>query len=122
MEPTLYSDVSNQMRIAREEIFGPVLVAIPFSGEDEAVAIANDTPFGLGSGVFTSDLGKAHRMIQRLESGTVYVNTYNMVYPQSPFPAWKQSGNTAERGHHGLLENTRYKNVIIDIGNEPIGW
>ena len=122
IQPTLFGDVSNDMRVAREEIFGPVLVAIPFADEDEAVAIANDTPYGLGSGIFTTDLCKAHRMIRRLESGTVYVNTYNMIYPQSPFPSWKQSGNAVERGHHGLLENTRYKNVIIDISGKSIPW
>jgi len=122
VEPTLFAGVTNQMRIAREEIFGPVLVAIPFDGEDEAVAIANDTPYGLGSGVFTKDLGKANRVLRRLHAGTVYVNTYNQVYPQSPFPGWKQSGIGVERGMHGLLENTRYKNVIMDISGRPISW
>ena len=122
VEPTLFSGVNNGMRIAREEIFGPVLAAIPFDGEDEAVEIANDTPYGLGSGVFTKDLGKAHRVLRRLHSGTVYVNTYNQVYPQSPFPSWKQSGNAVERGMHGLVENTRCKNVIMDISGKPITW
>ena len=114
--------MNNNMRIAREEIFGPVLVAIPFEGEDEAVEIANDTPYGLGSGVFTKDLSKANRVLRRLHAGTVYVNTYNQVYPQSPFPGWKQSGIGVERGMHGLLENTRYKNVIMDISGKPISW
>ena len=122
IEPTLFGDVTNKMRIAQEEIFGPVLVAIPFSDEDEAVEIANDTVFGLGSGIFTTNAAKAHRVARRLEAGTVYINTYNMVYPQSPFPSWKQSGNTVERGHHGLLENTRCKNVIMDISDKPIAW
>jgi len=122
LEPTLFGDVSNRMRIAREEIFGPVLVAIPFADEEEAVAIANDTRYGLGSGIFTTDLAKAHRVARRLEAGTVYINTYNMVYPQSPFPAWKHSGIGVERGHHGLLEYTRYKNVIMDISGKPIAW
>jgi acyl-CoA reductase-like NAD-dependent aldehyde dehydrogenase len=122
IEPTLFAGVTNHMRVAREEIFGPVLVAIPFEGEDEAVAIANDTPYGLGSGIFTKDLGKAHRVLRRLHAGTVYVNTYNQVYPQSPFPGWKQSGIGVERGMHGLLENTRYKNVIMDISGRPISW
>ena len=122
IEPTLFADVSNDMKIAQEEIFGPVLVAIPFEGEEEAVRIANDTPYGLGSGVFTTDAAKAHRMIRAIHSGTVYVNTYNQVYPVSPFPAWKQSGIGVERGLHGLLENCRYKNVIMDISGEPIPW
>lgn len=122
VEPTLFTDASNDMRVAREEVFGPVLVAIPFDDEDQAVEIANDSPYGLGSGVFTTNQGRAHRMIRRLESGTVYVNTYNMVYPQAPFPAWKQSGNAVERGMQGLHENTRYKNVVMDISGEAIQW
>ena len=122
IEPTLFSHVSNKMRIAQEEIFGPVLVVIPFADEDEAVAIANDTIYGLGNGIFTTDLAKAHRVLRRLESGTVYVNTYNMIYPQSPFPSWKHSGNAVERGLHGLCENTRFKNVIMDISGKPIQW
>ncbi|MHB8996877.1 MAG: aldehyde dehydrogenase family protein [Armatimonadota bacterium] len=122
LEPTLFADVDNSMRIAQEEIFGPVLVAIPFEDEADAIRIANDTPYGLGSGVFTTDASRAQRMIRALHSGTVYVNCYNAVYPTSPFPAWKQSGIGVERGLHGLLENCRYKNVIQDISDEPIGW
>ncbi len=122
IEPTLFTDATNEMRVAREEIFGPVLVAIPFEDEEDAVRIANDTPYGLGSGVFTSNADRAQRMIRALDSGTVYVNTYNQVYPQSPFPGWKQSGTGVERGIHGLLENVRYKNVIMDISGEPIPW
>lgn len=122
IEPTLFTDVTNDMRIAREEIFGPVLVAIPFETEEEAVRIANDTPYGLGSGVFTTNGDRAMRMARAIHSGTVYINTYNQVYPQSPFPGWKQSGTGVERGIHGLLENVRYKNVIMDISGEPIPW
>jgi acyl-CoA reductase-like NAD-dependent aldehyde dehydrogenase len=122
VEPTLFTNATNEMRVAREEIFGPVLVAIPFEGEEEAVRIANDTPYGLGSGVFTTNADRAQRMVRAIHSGTVYVNTYNQVYPQSPFPGWKQSGTGVERGIHGLLENVRYKNVIMDISGEPIDW
>jgi len=122
MEPTIFSHVTNDMTIAQEEIFGPVVCVIPFADEEEAIALANDTPYGLGSGVFTTDLAKANRVIRRLQAGTVYVNTYNQVYPQSPFPGWKQSGIGVERGLHGLLENTRLKNVIMDLTDEPIPW
>ncbi len=122
IEPTLFADVTNDMRIAREEIFGPVLVAIPFEDEADAIRIANDTPYGLGSGVFTTNASRVQRMVRAIHSGTVYVNCYNAVYPTSPFPAWKQSGLGVERGLHGLLENCRFKNVIQDISDEPIGW
>ncbi len=122
IEPTLFTDATNDMQVAREEIFGPVLVAIPFEDEEEAVRLANDTPYGLGSGVFTTDADRVQRMVRALDSGTVYVNTYNQVYPQSPFPGWKQSGTGVERGMHGLLENVRYKNVIMDVSGESIGW
>ncbi|NPV45635.1 MAG: aldehyde dehydrogenase [Armatimonadetes bacterium] len=122
IRPTLLADVDNKMRVAQEEIFGPVLVAIPFKDEDDAIRIANDTPYGLGSGVFTRNGARAQRVLRALQSGTVYVNCYNAVYPTSPFPAWKQSGIGVERGLHGLLENCRYKNVIMDISEQPIGW
>jgi acyl-CoA reductase-like NAD-dependent aldehyde dehydrogenase len=122
IEPTLFADATNDMRIAREEIFGPVLVAIPFKDEADAIRLANDTPYGLGSGVFTRNGSRAQRVVRALHAGTVYVNCYNAVYPTSPFPAWKQSGIGVERGRHGLLENCRYKNVIMDISEAPIPW
>jgi len=122
VRPTLLTDCTNEMSVSCDEVFGPVLVAIPFENEADAVAIANDTPYGLGSGVFTTDADRAARMARALHSGTVYINTYNQVYPQSPFPGWKQSGTGVERGIKGLLSYVRYKNVIQDISGEPIGW
>lgn len=122
IEPTLFADARNDMRIAREEIFGPVLVAIPFSDEEEAVKLANDTPYGLGAGVFTTNVSRAQRMVRAVQAGTVFVNCYHAAYPTCPFPAWKQSGVGVERGLHGLLENCRYKNVIEDISEQPIPW
>ncbi len=122
VRPTLLTDCTNDMSVSCEEVFGPVLVAIPFEDEAEAVEIANDTPYGLGSGVFTTDADRARRMASALKSGTVYVNTYNQVYPQSPFPGWKQSGTGVERGMQGLYTYMRYKNVIQDISGEPIGF
>ncbi len=122
VRPTLLTGATNAMSVSCEEVFGPVLVAIPFEDEAEAVAIANDTPYGLGSGVFTTDADRARRMVRALQSGTVYVNTYNQVNPQSPFPGWKQSGTGVERGMRGLFTYMRYKNVIQDISGEPIGW
>ncbi|MCD6360164.1 MAG: aldehyde dehydrogenase, partial [Armatimonadetes bacterium] len=122
VEPTLLTDCTNDMRVVREEIFGPVLVAVPFEDEEDAIRIANDSPYGLGAGVFTTSADRIARMVRAIHSGTVYVNTYNQVYPQSPFPGWKQSGTGAERGMYGLMQYMRYKNVIQDISGEPIGW
>ncbi len=122
VRPTLLTGATNAMSVSCEEVFGPVLVAIPFEDEAEAVAIANDTPYGLGSGVFTTNADRARRMVRALQSGTVYVNTYNQVFPQSPFPGWKQSGTGVERGMRGLFTYMRYKNVIQDISGAPIGW
>ncbi len=122
VEPTLFADVTNDMRIAREEIFGPVLVAIPFEDEADAIRIATDTSYGLGSGVFSTNADRIQRMVRALKSGTVYVNCYNAVYPQSPFPGWNQSGTGVERGIAGLYTYVRIKNIIQDISGEPIGW
>lgn len=122
VRPTLLTGCTNDMVVAREEIFGPVLVAIPFEDEADALRLANETPYGLGAGVFTRDADRAQRMARGLQAGTVYINTYNQVYPQSPFPGWKQSGTGVERGLEGLLTYTRFKNVIWDISGEPIGW
>ncbi len=122
VQPTLFAEATNGMRVAREEIFGPVLVAIPFEDEAEAVRIANDTDYGLGSGVFTTDADRIQRMVRALKSGTVYVNCYNAVYPQSPFPGWNQSGTGVERGLAGLYTYVRIKNVIQDISGRPIPW
>ena len=122
VRPTLLTDCTNEMAVSCDEVFGPVLVAIPFEDEADAVAIANDTSYGLGSGVFTTDADRARRMARALQSGTVYINTYNQVYPQSPFPGWKQSGTGVERGMQGLFTYMRFKNVIQDISGDPIGW
>jgi len=122
VQPTLFADATNDMRVAREEIFGPVLVAIPFEDEADGIRIANDTDYGLGSGVFTTNADRIQRMVRALNSATVYVNCYNAVYPQSPFPGWNQSGNGVERGMAGLFTYVRIKNVIQDLSGQLIGW
>lgn len=109
--PTLYATEDNSLRVCQEEIFGPVAVAIPFSTEEEAVTIANDSPYGLAAGVWTRDLGKAHRLVRDLRSGTVWVNTFRQMPPGLPFGGVKDSGY----GHDSVLEYTREKAAIIQI-------
>jgi acyl-CoA reductase-like NAD-dependent aldehyde dehydrogenase len=118
VEPTVFGDVKNTCRLAREEIFGPVAALIRFDGEDEATAIANDTPFGLAAGVWTGNVQRAHRMISRLRAGTVWVNNYRMVSYSMPFGGFKQSGIGREMGIEALHEYTEVKSVWIDTGNQ----
>lgn len=115
IEPTIFLDPTNAAPVTREEIFGPVLVVVPFDDEDEAVALANDSAFGLASGVWTRDLGRAIRMTRRVQAGTVWVNTYRAISPAAPFGGSKHSGIGRERGLQGLLEYTQSKNVMIDV-------
>jgi aldehyde dehydrogenase (NAD+) len=98
IEPTIFTGVHNSMRIAQEEVFGPVLAVISFTDEDHAVAIANDSRFGLGAGVWTTDIGRAFRMSERIRSGTVWVNTYRAVSYLAPFGGYKDSGIGRENG------------------------
>jgi acyl-CoA reductase-like NAD-dependent aldehyde dehydrogenase len=114
MAPTIFDDVAPTMSIAREEIFGPVLSVIPFREEAEALALANDNPFGLGSAVWTSDLDRAIRLARRLRVGDVWVNTHYVRLAESPFGGVKQSGIGRELGMEGLDAYLESKRVCID--------
>jgi acyl-CoA reductase-like NAD-dependent aldehyde dehydrogenase len=115
VQPTVFDKVSNTMRIAREEIFGPVLSVIQFKDLDELIAQANDTIYGLASGVWTRDIKKAHYIAKRLKAGTVWINTYNIYDPASPFGGYKQSGFGRELGMHALSHYTQVKSVWVDM-------
>ena len=120
IEPTIFTGVTPQMRIANEEVFGPVLSIIPFDDEDDAVRIANGTVYGLAAGVWTKSMRRALVMSQRLEAGTVWVNTYRAVSYMSPFGGYKRSGIGRECGLESIREFLQTKSVWIDIsGNTP---
>jgi aldehyde dehydrogenase (NAD+) len=114
--PTVFADVTNEMAVAQEEIFGPVASLIPFDDEDDAVRIANDTEFGLAAGVWTQNLARGHRMANRTRAGTVWVNNYRKTGYSVPFGGYKQSGIGRENGPDALREYTEEKSVWIDIG------
>ena len=111
--PTVFADVRDDMRIAQEEIFGPVLSAIPFDDIDEVIARANATTFGLGSGVWTRDVGKAHRLAKAIRAGSVWVNCYQAMDPAVPFGGYKMSGYGRESGLQHLDEYLNVKAVWI---------
>ena len=116
-QPTIFRGVKSRMRIAQEEIFGPVLSVLPFDGDEGAVTLANDVMFGLTAAVWTRDVARAHQFARRLEAGIVFVNTMNDGRGLgSPFGGWKQSGVGVENGIEGLLACTQLKNVIVNIG------
>ena len=120
VEPTIFTGVRPQMRIAQEEVFGPVLSIIPFDDEDEAVRIANGTVYGLAAGVWTASIRRALLMSERLEAGTVWVNTYRAVSYMSPFGGYKRSGIGRESGIDAIREYLQTKSVWIDIaGHAP---
>jgi (Z)-2-((N-methylformamido)methylene)-5-hydroxybutyrolactone dehydrogenase len=121
LEPTVLVDTSNDMRVCREEIFGPVATIMPFESEDEVVKLANDTDFGLAAGVWTTNLARAHRMARSLDAGTVWVNTYRAMSPMSPRSGFKDSGMGVEHGTEVIREYTRLKSVWINTSDEPAG-
>ena len=119
-EPTVLTDVDNSMRVVREEIFGPVAAIMPFDTEEEVLRLANDTSYGLAAGIWTTNLARAHRMASRLEAGTVWVNTYRTMSPQSPREGFKTSGVGVEHGMESIREYTRLKSIWINTDESPI--
>ncbi|WP_298359247.1 betaine-aldehyde dehydrogenase [uncultured Litoreibacter sp.] len=116
IEPTIFADVTDDMTIAREEIFGPVMAVLDFDDEDEVIARANDTEFGLAAGVFTNDLTRAHRVSQAFEAGTCYINTYNLAPVEAPFGGSKASGVGRENSKEAINHYSQVKSVYVGMG------
>jgi betaine-aldehyde dehydrogenase len=122
VEPTIFYDVPNTARIAREEIFGPVAAVIPFENEEQALRIANDTPYGLAAAVWSRDIFKAFRMVKALRAGVVWVNHMQPTYVEAPWGGYKQSGYGRELGPWGIEEYLETKQVFVNLDETPIGW
>ena len=116
VEPAIFADCSDDMQIVQEEIFGPVMAVLAFSGEEEVVRRANATPFGLAAGVFTRDLARAHRVVARLEAGVCWINNYNVTPIEVPFGGVKQSGIGRENGRAAIDHYTQLKSVYVELG------
>ena len=117
VQPTVFADVTDQMRIAREEIFGPVMCVLDFDSEEEVIARANATEFGLAAGVFTRDIQRAHRVIAQLAAGTCWINAYNLTPIEMPFGGVKSSGIGRENGHAAIGHYSQVKSVYVEMGD-----
>ncbi len=122
LEPTIFDHVKPTMRIAREEIFGPVLSVIPFSTEEEAIELANDSEYGLAAGIWTKNVVRAHRVSQALRAGIIWVNNYHPTFNEMPWGGYKQSGHGRELGLHGIEAYLEIKQININLDETPIGW
>lgn len=121
-QPTLFTECTNDMRIVQEETFGPIITVERFDSEDEVIARANSTIYGLAAGFWTSDPGRIHRVSKALRFGTVWINDFNVYFTQAPWGGYKQSGFGRELGRLGLEEYTEVKNIYQNHAPEPIGW
>ncbi len=122
LEPTIFDNVIPKMRIAREEIFGPVLSVIPFQNETEAIQIANDTEYGLAAGVWTKNITKGIRVMRAIRAGITWINTYHPTFNELPWGGYKQSGNGRELGLYGIEEYLEVKQVNVNLDEGPLGW
>jgi acyl-CoA reductase-like NAD-dependent aldehyde dehydrogenase len=119
-EPTLLSCPDQSIDSVQTELFAPVISALKFDSEEQAIEMANDSVFGLGAGVFTENLARAHRVSQRIRSGIIWINTYRAISPIAPFGGFKQSGGSREAGMDAIYEYTRTKTTWISTSKEPM--
>jgi betaine-aldehyde dehydrogenase len=122
VEPTIFADVDNGSRIGQEEIFGPVLAVTPFETEEDAVRIANDTPFGLAGAVWTRDVFRGIRVLKQIRAGILWLNTYHPTYNEAPWGGYKQSGVGRELGGYGLDAYLETKQINVNLTEAPLGW
>lgn len=115
IEPTVFVDLPHSCRVVQEEIFGPVVAIFPFKNEDEAIALANDTVYGLSGGIFTKDISRAHRVAKKIKAGQIWINTYSVLPTTAPFGGFKQSGFGKEGGKEALESFLNLKNIYIDL-------
>ncbi|MDX1732254.1 MAG: aldehyde dehydrogenase family protein, partial [Aurantimonas coralicida] len=116
VEPTVFTDVTDDMRIAGEEIFGPVMCVLDFDDEEEAIARANASEFGLAAGVYTRNIQRGHRVVAKLQAGTCWINAYNLTPVEMPFGGFKRSGIGRENGRSALEHYSQVKSVYVEMG------
>lgn len=122
LQPTIFENVTEDMRIAKEEIFGPVVALMKFSTEEEAIKIANNTEYGLAAGIFTQNVSRTHRVLPQLRCGITWVNYFHPTFNEQPWGGYKQSGTGRELGTYGIEAYLETKQVNINLSNEPAGW
>jgi len=120
--PTVIADVTPQMNVVREEVFGPVTVAMSFSDEAEAIRLCNDSPFGLAAGVWTTDVRRAHRVVSKLRVGIVWINDWHKNDPSSPWGGMKDSGYGRENGLECFREYSQAQSVVVNFGTTKSDW